>query len=268
MLASRPSVHPDLAAALRECRRAFWSVALFSGVVNLLMLAGPLYMLQIYDRVLTQPQRADAGRPVGVPGRRLRLPGRARPHPLARRRALGGAARPAPRRWRVHDAVVRLAVHSRHPGDGPSAGARPRSDPRLSDRRRSDRDRRPAVDAGLPGHLLPHSSLARRGVAGRRHRPVRDDAADRTGEPRAGAGGRAGRAAGARSWSRRSRRNSETVVAMGMARRAGAALGRGQRPLHRRRRPACSDVVGATAASRRCCACCCSRSSSGSAPIW
>jgi ABC-type protease/lipase transport system fused ATPase/permease subunit len=29
-----------LAAALRECRRAFASVALFSGMVNLLMLAG------------------------------------------------------------------------------------------------------------------------------------------------------------------------------------------------------------------------------------
>ena len=43
----------DVAAALRDCRRAFWSVALFSGVVNLLMLAGPLYMLQIYDRVLS-----------------------------------------------------------------------------------------------------------------------------------------------------------------------------------------------------------------------
>src|SRR3954468_3045827 len=44
--------HPDLAKALGECRRTFGSVALFSGVVNLLMLAGPLYMLQIYDRVL------------------------------------------------------------------------------------------------------------------------------------------------------------------------------------------------------------------------
>src|SRR4029077_20773928 len=31
---------------------AFRSVALFSAVVNLLMLAGPLYMLQVYDRVL------------------------------------------------------------------------------------------------------------------------------------------------------------------------------------------------------------------------
>jgi PrtD family type I secretion system ABC transporter len=45
-------MHPDLSEALRDCRRAFASVALFSGVVNLLMLAGPLYMLQVYDRVL------------------------------------------------------------------------------------------------------------------------------------------------------------------------------------------------------------------------
>ena len=47
------AVHPDVVEALRDCRRAFWSVALFSAMVNMLMLAGPLYMLQIYDRVLT-----------------------------------------------------------------------------------------------------------------------------------------------------------------------------------------------------------------------
>jgi ATP-binding cassette, subfamily C, type I secretion system permease/ATPase len=45
--------HPELAAVLKECRRAFLSVGLFSGMVNLLMLAGPLYMLQVYDRVLS-----------------------------------------------------------------------------------------------------------------------------------------------------------------------------------------------------------------------
>jgi PrtD family type I secretion system ABC transporter len=44
--------HPAISAALKDCRRAFGSVALFSGMVNLLMLAGPLYMLQVYDRVL------------------------------------------------------------------------------------------------------------------------------------------------------------------------------------------------------------------------
>jgi PrtD family type I secretion system ABC transporter len=47
-----PAPHPALAAALKDCRQAFWSVALFSAMVNLLMLAGPLYMLQVYDRVL------------------------------------------------------------------------------------------------------------------------------------------------------------------------------------------------------------------------
>ena len=49
---SRQPRHASLAAALADCRRAFWGVALFSAVVNLLMLAGPIYMLQIYDRVL------------------------------------------------------------------------------------------------------------------------------------------------------------------------------------------------------------------------
>lgn len=48
---SRPA-QAGLTAVLMDCRRAFWGVALFSAVVNLLMLAGPIYMLQIYDRVL------------------------------------------------------------------------------------------------------------------------------------------------------------------------------------------------------------------------
>lgn len=42
----------ELAAALSACRGAFWSVGLFSGVVNLLMLTGSIYMLQVYDRVI------------------------------------------------------------------------------------------------------------------------------------------------------------------------------------------------------------------------
>ena len=45
--------HPQFAAVLDECRRAFLGVALFSGMVNMLVLAGPLYMMQVYDRVLT-----------------------------------------------------------------------------------------------------------------------------------------------------------------------------------------------------------------------
>ncbi|WP_420393781.1 type I secretion system permease/ATPase [Acuticoccus sp.] len=41
------------ADAIASTRRTFASVAAFSCVVNILMLTGPLFMLQIYDRVLT-----------------------------------------------------------------------------------------------------------------------------------------------------------------------------------------------------------------------
>ena len=41
-----------LAKALAMARRHLWSVAVFSSAINVLMLAAPLYMLQIYDRVL------------------------------------------------------------------------------------------------------------------------------------------------------------------------------------------------------------------------
>ncbi len=44
---------PELVAAMGRCRWHFVSVAVFSIFVNLLMLTGPLFMLQIYDRVLT-----------------------------------------------------------------------------------------------------------------------------------------------------------------------------------------------------------------------
>ena len=42
----------ELNGALKRCNRAFVGIAVFSGVINLLMLTGPLYMLQVYDRVL------------------------------------------------------------------------------------------------------------------------------------------------------------------------------------------------------------------------
>ena len=38
--------------ALAACKRAFLAVALFSGMSNILMLTGALFMLEIYDRVL------------------------------------------------------------------------------------------------------------------------------------------------------------------------------------------------------------------------
>src|SRR6202167_2001075 len=42
----------ELAVALGACRRAFLAIALFSGMSNLLMLTGALFMLEVYDRVL------------------------------------------------------------------------------------------------------------------------------------------------------------------------------------------------------------------------
>jgi len=47
-----PPASSELAAALGACRRAFIATALFSGMSNILMLSGALFMLEIYDRVL------------------------------------------------------------------------------------------------------------------------------------------------------------------------------------------------------------------------
>lgn len=44
---------PPVAAALRATRNAFGSVALLSAFTNILMLTGPLFMMQVYDRVLS-----------------------------------------------------------------------------------------------------------------------------------------------------------------------------------------------------------------------
>src|SRR3954468_17020701 len=118
MFVSGNSVHPDIAAALRECRRAFGSVALFSGVVNLLMLAGPLYMLQIYDRVLSSRSVptliALSVFLVGAYAFQGALD-------LIRSRVIVRAAAALDQRVAldVHGAVIRLAVTPRHPGEGP-----------------------------------------------------------------------------------------------------------------------------------------------------
>lgn len=44
---------PRVKAAFATCRTAFTSAGVFSCFINLLMLTGPLFMLQVYDRVLT-----------------------------------------------------------------------------------------------------------------------------------------------------------------------------------------------------------------------
>ncbi|MEL7011753.1 MAG: type I secretion system permease/ATPase [Pseudomonadota bacterium] len=44
---------PELRAALRQDRALLWGIGVFSAFANLLMLTGPIYMLQVYDRVLS-----------------------------------------------------------------------------------------------------------------------------------------------------------------------------------------------------------------------
>jgi PrtD family type I secretion system ABC transporter len=112
------SIHPDVAAAMRDCRRALASVAVFSGVVNLLMLAGPLYMLQIYDRVLSSRSVptliALSIFLVGAYAFQGALD-------LIRSRVVVRSAALLDQHLAltVHGAVIRFAVATRHPGEGP-----------------------------------------------------------------------------------------------------------------------------------------------------
>jgi len=116
MIFASGSAHPDVAAALRDCRRAFWSVALFSGIVNLLMLTGPLYMLQIYDRVLVSRSVPTLiALSIFLVGAYAFQGGL----DLIRSRVVVRAAALLDQHLAltVHGAVVRLALATRHPGE-------------------------------------------------------------------------------------------------------------------------------------------------------
>ena len=56
----------EIRAALAESRRLFVSVGFFSIFVNVLMLTGPLFMLQVYDRVLTSRSEATLLTLIGI----------------------------------------------------------------------------------------------------------------------------------------------------------------------------------------------------------
>jgi ATP-binding cassette, subfamily C, bacterial PrsD len=43
----------EVLSALQACRQAVGGIAVFSAIINILMLSGSLYMLQVYDRVLS-----------------------------------------------------------------------------------------------------------------------------------------------------------------------------------------------------------------------
>lgn len=120
MVAQSPApasaTHPAVAAALKDCRRAFWSIAVFSGAVNMLMLAGPLYMLQIYDRVLSARSVPTL---VALSVFLVGAYAFQAAFDLIRSRVVVRAAALLDRHLgtSVHAAVVRLAIQSRNAGD-------------------------------------------------------------------------------------------------------------------------------------------------------
>jgi len=50
--AAPTTIQPTVRAAVESCRNIFLSLGLISGVINILMLTGSFFMLQVYDRVL------------------------------------------------------------------------------------------------------------------------------------------------------------------------------------------------------------------------
>ncbi len=50
--AAKSDIASELSTALAACRGAFIATAVFSGMSNVLMLTGAIFMLEIYDRVL------------------------------------------------------------------------------------------------------------------------------------------------------------------------------------------------------------------------
>ena len=174
----QPPASAELAAALGACRRAFLAIALFSGMSNILMLTGSLFMLEVYDRVL--PSRsvptlvallilasglyAAQGVIDAIRSRILVRVGNSLDETLS---------------LRVYDAIVRLPLTLGSQERRRAADPRPRHRAQLPLRHRPDRSVRPAVAAGLPRHLLFVPYLYRAYRARRRDHPRHADLVDR-----------------------------------------------------------------------------------------
>lgn len=106
----------EVVDALNECWGAFWSVAIFSGVVNVLMFTGPLYMLQVYDRVLASRSVPTLTALTVILIGAFAFQG---VFDILRSRIVGRASALFDRRISgiVHAAVIRISNQSRNPGE-------------------------------------------------------------------------------------------------------------------------------------------------------
>lgn len=107
----------DIVNFLASCRQAFWGLAVFSGLSNLLMLTGSFFMLQVYDRVL--PSRS-VPTLIGLVVLATVLYAFQGALDLVRNRISGRVGRYLEETLglRVYDAVVRLPLRTRGDGDG------------------------------------------------------------------------------------------------------------------------------------------------------
>ena len=115
------TVQPEIRAALAESRRLFGSIGLFSVFVNLLMLTGPLFMLQIYDRVLTSRSEATLVALVGIVAFLFLMMGLL-DHARARVLARAGARFQARMDARVVGAILTRAGRSAQARSAPATG--------------------------------------------------------------------------------------------------------------------------------------------------
>ena len=111
----------EIRAALRESRRLFMAIGLFSAFVNLLMLTGPLFMLQIYDRVLTSRSEATLVALAAIVAFLFLMMGLL-DHARARLLARAGARFQARLDGRVLDAILTRAGRSPASRSAPATG--------------------------------------------------------------------------------------------------------------------------------------------------
>ena len=111
----------EIRAALGESRRLFVAIGLFSAFVNLLMLTGPLFMLQVYDRVLTSRSEATLSALVGIVAFLFLMMGLL-DHARARVLARAGARFQARMDGRVLGAILTWAGRAAAARSGPATG--------------------------------------------------------------------------------------------------------------------------------------------------
>ena len=111
----------EIRTALAESRRLFASIGLFSAFVNLLMLTGPLFMLQVYDRVLSSRSEATLVALVAIVAFLFLMMGLL-DHARSRVLARVGARFQARMDPRVLGAILNRAGRSPHARSGPATG--------------------------------------------------------------------------------------------------------------------------------------------------